>query len=558
MNMNIKTKRKGCILFSTVGIFFFFFLFSCSELAKEGNIIWNTSWSISLLGKSVLSGILLGMGLFLGLSYLKEKLPMGGVNTNNNKSSKVFLLSYACIILCWFPTWLAYYPGICSYDTPVQMEQILYKAYNTHHPLAHTLLLEVFYRLGELVGNVNLGIAIGTLLQMLLIGSALAGCIALLARQNVKKWQLVLLTIFSAVFPVNWYMSVTTTKDVLFTLFVLLFFVLFYGILQHTEGRGIFLHLCFIISAVGIVLFRNNGKYALLLFWLCFAAGLCVSLIKKTAFKTWKILFVDTAAGLVIGFVLLSGLSGLTNAREGDKREMLSLPIQQLARTMVYHGGVGVLPEDDNTMKAQDKALIQEFLLNESYKNYRPVISDPVKSWTNTYVVRYKPVEFAKTYLRLFADYPGDFVNAALAINAGWLSPADISHATINQNVSAKGHGYIQTGWSTQMESTGLYPDSKFPLLHEKLESFADHNGYLELLGLNILVAPGIYLWCYLFLAAWLITFRRYKELLPFFWIFGYFGTLLLGPAVQLRYLYPLMVILPFVWIMLCTTAKRT
>jgi len=43
--------------------------------------------------------------------------------------------------------------------------------------------------------------------------------------------------------------------------------------------------------------------------------------------------------------------------------------------------------------------------------------------------------------------------------------------------------------------------------------------------------------------------------LLPFTWILGYFGTLILGPTVQLRYLYPLMVVLPF---MLLYVGKRT
>lgn len=547
--MNIKTKRKGCILFSIIGIVFFLCQFSCMELAEKGNIIWNASWTLSLIGKSVVCGILLGCALFLGLVFLRRKIKPSDKDSVCFHSGKVFFLSYGAIILCWFPTWLAYYPGICSYDTPVQMEQVIYDAYNTHHPLSHTLLLEVFYHLGQWLGNLNLGIGLGTLLQMLLLGAAMAGAVALFAGFGAKKWLLILLTIYCALFPVNWYMGVTTTKDVLFSFFVLLFFVLFYGISYHGKGGKILWHLGFIGSVIGVMLFRNNGKYALLLFWLFFAMGICVSLIKKTATRKWTLLFADTTAGLLIGVFLLSGLSSLTNAQEGDKREMLSLPIQQLARTMVYHGGVGVLKEDDNTLSGQDKALIQEFLLNESYKNYRPEISDPVKTWTNTYVVRYRAAEFAKTYLTLLTEYPGDFINAALAVNAGWLSPTDKSHATINQNIVVEGHGYIQTGWSEQMESTGIYPDSKFPWLHEKLETFASDNGYLKIPILNVLTAPGAYLWCYLFLAAWLLTFKRYGEILPLLWVLGYFGTLLLGPAVQFRYLYPLMISLPFIWL---------
>ena len=35
---------------------------------------------------------------------------------------------------------------------------------------------------------------------------------------------------------------------------------------------------------------------------------------------------------------------------------------------MIYHGGVSVLAEDDNTMDAADKALINDFILDEAYR----------------------------------------------------------------------------------------------------------------------------------------------------------------------------------------------
>lgn len=53
---------------------------------------------------------------------------------------------------------------------------------------------------------------------------------------------------------------------------------------------------------------------------------------------------------------------------------------------MIYHGGVSVLAEDDNTMDAADKALINDFILDEAYRDYDPGIADPVKRHTNTYV----------------------------------------------------------------------------------------------------------------------------------------------------------------------------
>ena len=86
----------------------------------------------------------------------------------------------------------------------------------------------------------------------------------------------------------------------------------------------------------------------------------------------------------MIGILSLKFLFIATNAEQEDKREMLSMPIQQLARTMIYHGGAGVLADDDNTMGESEKALINDFILSEAYKNYDAHISDPVKRHTNT------------------------------------------------------------------------------------------------------------------------------------------------------------------------------
>ena len=383
----------------------------------------------------------------------------------------------------------------------------------------------------------------------------MAGIIAIMAKWQAKRLSIIVLTIYCALLPVNAYMSITTTKDVLFTVFVIWFFAGLYTYLTKEEKLIKSLRIPYILAIIGVVLFRNNGKYALAVTWGVLGIVFLCNLVKKQNVRKWGVVFVDTTIGLLFGCIIASGLAKGLHAQPGDKREMLSMPIQQLARTMVYHGGAGVMAEDDNTVEQQYKDLLNEFFLYEGYKNYRPEISDPVKRTTNTYVVRYRTGEFVKTYLGLLAKYPGDYVNAALAINTGWFSLTDKSHAIINQYDVHDGYGYIQTNWSQELGGTNLSRDSKWPWLLEKLDTFASENTYIKIPVVRFLVAPGIYLWCYLFMAIWLLLHKRYTDLLPFTWILGYFGTLILGPTVQMRYLYPLMVVLPF---MLLYVGKRT
>ena len=157
--------------------------------------------------------------------------------------------------------------------------------------------------------------------------------------------------------------------------------------------------------------------------------------------------------------------------------------------------------------------------------------------------------DFFETYLRLFADHPGDYVNAVLAVNAGYLSPFDESHAHINEHEGEVGLGYIQTRWEDP-DAFGLTRESKWPWLLKKMEIFADGNQYLNLPVLKYLLVPGTYLWLSLMIAAWVFLHKKYRLLLPFALILGYYLTLFLGPTVQLRYIYPVMTVLPYlaVW----------
>ncbi len=556
--MKTDIKRKGFQWFSLIGILYFFCFFCCERLAREGNILWDVKWTLGVVAGSLCFGIISGCVfclLLLKLCRMREKRELKQSRWNCAcNPRKAFVLSWIAIVLCWIPAWLAYYPGICSYDTSIQMGQIVGRSYNNHHPLAHTLLLGLFVDAGRMFGSVTLGVGIHTLLQLVAFALVFAIVIFLLAKRKVRFGYLTTLTLFAGLFPVNWYMSVTTTKDVLFSGFVLLFFALCYAILEKKDA-SMGWHLAFLASMIGLILFRNNGKYALLVVW--FFSGFSMLRTWKKGKKEYRLLFLDLTLGLLMGCLLMSGISKMLNAREGDKREMLSMPIQQLARTMIYHGGAGVLDADDNTMSETDKALVQEFLLYESYKNYRPEIADPVKGNTNTYVVRYRTADFIRTYLNLLIRYPGEFLNAVLAVNAGYLNPWDETHATINYNGVDVGLGYIQTRWTeSELNAAGIFKESKWPVWREKLEWFAHENVYLDIPILRNLVAPGWYLWCYLLMAAWLLIQKRYKQLLPMGFVLGYYLTLFLGPTVQMRYLYPLMLALPF-WAVYLFTRKK-
>ena len=567
--------RKGCILLCILGCLFVFFAKTEKDLAATGNILWTAGYIGSTLAWTVLPGCLLGgIGTWVVYRLLsrcghcgkeaeaasddkkrKGKEPTGLKKTaawiQRRSDLQVFLGSLILLLLAWLPVYLAYYPGICAYDAPVQTGQIVDHYYFDHHPIVHTLFLQGMLWLGShIFGSMNAGMALYTVVQMLLLAGSMSYGLLVLHRRKIRTgWQLAVL-LFGMFFPFHWYMSVSMTKDTVFSAFLLLQLVSFMDLLME-DRRGLrpgARDLLFGIATVGMILFRNNGKYAMIVLLAFQILTVCFG---KKARKLWGRLLAVSLTAFCIGLFVLSSVFSATHAEQGDRREMLSMPIQQMARCMIYHGGIGVLASDDGTMDDTDKALINDFILDEAYRDYAPGFADPVKRHTNTYVVRYRSGDFIRTYLHLLKKYPGDMINAALATNAGFLSPFDVTHAEVNRVEGRAGLSYVQTRWEEDtLNERGIYKDSKWPGLFDRLESWAENNSYLRIPVLKYLFVPGSFLWLYLALAAILVIADRKRFCLPLAIVAGYYGTMLLGPTVQMRYVYPVMLSLPYLLVM--------
>ena len=568
MKNKIPTSKTAYMLFSVISILFLFCFLTEMDLARNGNIVWTIPYTIKIISISLVGGILSGIGLcrilsrfvYAGNSRAERSAKETAANSGNMlrlflekmTSVQFFFCSLILIMFAWIPCYLAFYPGICAYDSYIQVGQVESGSYIDHHPIAHTLLIGGAMKLGKIMtGNATAGIGLFVFLQMLFLGAVFAWGITFLRKHGLGITGQVLMQAVCMFYPFHWYMSVSVTKDIVFTGFFLLQILSLSELVLWTEHNKIFSRL-FFFSTTGMILFRTNGQYAcmVLLVFLALAA-----LFGKEHKRFGKLLLL-TLAGLVSGILILNLLFRITGAEQGDRRELLSMPIQQFARVMVYHGGGSLLPEDDNTLTDSEKALINDFILDEAYRDYDPHISDPVKRHTNTYVARYRMKEFVLTYLELLIKYPGDFLNAALETNAGYLYPGDTSHAYINVSELRSGLGYVQTRWEeSTLNSAGIYKASKSEALHTLLERWADENSYLKIPVLKYLFMPGIWLWLYLLLIGFLFIIRQKRLCLPLVLVLGYYLTLFLGPTVQLRYIYPVMAAYPFM-LLFCIKAK--
>lgn len=433
------------------------------------------------------------------------------------------------IFLCWIPVFLAYYPSVFAYDAEGQLYQVIAKDYSTHHPLLHTLFLGAFFKLGGALGSYQTGMAVHSVVQMFLMAAAFAFALTRLYERGIPRWIRLVLLLFYGLFPANSILALSTTKDVLFSALVLLCTLKLYRLVCVDSPKTIRADAgdwaAFVGLALFMLLFRNNAVHAFLVSVPIVYIGL----------RKRKWLFTAAAVLLLFGVCSFS-LKALTHAKDGSPREMLSVPLQQIAR-------VRVTAEEqlDPAMRQElDKYISAEWV----FAAYNPHLADPVK---NRAVIHDDPAGLIKLWIRLGLRFPTIYVDAFLDNSLGmWYLP-DTSHAEIYGIGTESGFGYLSTDNRAMPAGCEIVERSFLPGLRAFMEQIVSDNAYQKLPFVRLLFAPAFYWWLLWFYLVAAVYHRRNREALPAVFLTCYYLTLLLSPTVIVRYLYPLMVSVPVI-----------
>ena len=474
-------------------------------------------WQMEHLGKSMpLQALLAALLLWLPVSALlgllfRLRLPAG--EGKPFRTGRAFLL----LLLCWTPSLLVHFPGSFAYDVPYQLEQFASGVWSTHHPLLHTLLLGLCVNLGRLLGKINLGAALYSCVQMVL----LAGCFSLacgsLSRQSSARAAKLACGCF-ALYPLHMLMAVNATKDTLFSgCFVLALALLreWMTLGRLTVRRGLLLAL----SAVLSVLLRNNMVWAL-------GAFVIVLLIARR---------VRPAALLSLCLVLGVGcgqlLAGALHATPGDMREMLSWPVQQLARVSCMERDV---------LTDEEKKLIDDLMPEMVWKKYDPTVSDPVKFGFHTEKLKEDPVKYAGLCLSVLVKAPGCSLDAILALTHAFLYPY-AHYGVSGRYLQTDIKEVTYTGWGEDC----ITDESPVPALREAISWRFGADGAMKYPFIGWLFNMGLIIWLVLFAFFRSLSCGQKGEGLAAFLPVLLMGTFLLGPVMAGRYVYPFVCVLP-------------
>lgn len=436
---------------------------------------------------------------------------------------RFFALAFAGMLLCWLPCFLAFYPGIFSYDVAWQVVQGVEVPYNTYQPLFHTLLLNGLLWIGRSLGDVNIGVTLYSGLQMGTMAAALAFSASTLRRAGCPTPVCLCGLALAALLPMHAVLSVSTTKDPLFAAFALLLLTFLFRGARWPEARRKPLYwVGTILFTMLFCLVRNNGLHSL-------AIALLLGLL--FCFSSGKRAMCALLAGLALFGGVNAGLKAAFQAQPGKTSEMLSVPIQQMARVVMLH------PE------WEEDAEVQALFTGEI--KYNPSLSDPVKvifrKEGNTPISR-----AIRLWARMLARYPAEYVDAFAYLTRGWWDVRDKSHSVIY----GEDDGYMHTN---VLGDYGVQRRSLWPALEEKYIQTVTRNAYQRVPVYRLLFAPALWVWLLVLLTLLAFYWRERELALLCFVPLSVVLTMLLGPCCLVRYAYPVMLCVPALWGMLRT-----
>lgn len=434
----------------------------------------------------------------------------------NNRAN---LLTFVFLILCWLSVFLAVYPGFFVYDAQDEFLQVASRTFNTHHPLVHVLLLGgIISAVHKITDSYNLGIACYIILQMLVVAGCFTYLLSYLRKKKVSRWLRLLAIVYFAFFPVIVMFTLCSAKDAIFTaaLLLLLVSMLEMGISEDTFFSSKPQMLFFVLSALTMLLFRKNGVYA-------FLVMVPVLLIGHK--KYWKKMGILLAIAFCSYFLIDGGMTTVLHAQNGENQEILTVPIQQLARTYKFN---------KEAFGEEDVATLHEILPEEALALYNPKLSDPVKYFFDNTAFAKDRSKYMKLWLKIGLRKPLSYVNAWLANSYGFWYPDTVIDVYSGNTVFT--FTYEDSSYfGYEVEMPGIR-ESKISWLNEAYRKLSLEIEKEKVPILSMLYSPGFLFWCFAFMFGYILYRKKYHILIPCLLVLLVWLTVILGPTYLPRY----------------------
>ena len=461
---------------------------------------------------------------------LKEDSKIRKYFTDNKRSLFIVAL---ILFIAYLPHFLYNFPGMYTTDSLSEMTCGLdnVKSFSNHHPVFHIFIIYGCINLGKLLGGAYIGIAIYSILQMLFVAFTFSYVIKYMAKKNVNIVFRILTLIFFIIYPAFGPYSITMWKDVLFGVILVPFTIQVIEMITNKEyfkkKRNF---VSFIIISIFTILFRNNGLYVVLI-----TLAMLLIFLKGNRKKIALMLLI------VIAFNILwkGPIFKLLNVTDGPVREMMSVPVQQIARTVKYRR---------SELTEEEKTKIQKYIdmdLEEMGESYYPLISDNIKDHFNNEEFNNNKLDFISLWLSLFFKYPVEYVEAFLDNSFGYWYPQ-------------ANNGILPTWYEYEYSEEIIGYDRKPVLNLEFLDGYyADINGR-KMPIISMWISIGFVFWIMILCIGYMVCKKKYKLILAYIPILALWLTTIASPVYcEYRYIFGMFTCVPILTILIVSLANK-
>lgn len=460
---------------------------------------------------------------------LKEDNKIRKYFTDNKRSLFVIAL---ILFIAYLPHFLYNFPGMYTSDSIAEMDYGLNNAtsFKNHHPVFHIFIIYGCISLGKLLGGAYIGIAIYSILQMVFVSFSFSYVLKYMAKKNVNIVFRILTLIFFIIYPSFGPYSITMWKDVPFGIMLVLFTI---QVIEMVTNKEYFIKkrniVSFIIISIFTILFRNNGLYVVLI-----TLATLLIFLRGNRKKIALILLV-----VILFNILWKGpIFKLLNVTDGPIREMMSIPVQQIARTVKYRR---------SELTEEEKTKIQKYIdmdLEEMSESYYPLISDNIKDHFNNEEFNNNKLDFISLWVSLFFKYPVEYIEAFFDNSFGYWYPQ-------------ANNGILPT-WYKYEESEEMIGYDRKPAVNlEFLDGYyADINGR-KMPIISMWISIGFVFWIMILFIGYIVYTKKYKLILAYIPILSLWLTTIASPVYcEYRYIFGMFTCIPILTILMISLSN--
>lgn len=420
-----------------------------------------------------------------------------------------------------------FFPGMLSYDSFDQLNQIATNQFNNWHPFLHTFIEKVCMKVWNTPASVGV-------FQILFFSILWAVICKYNRKKNTKKEFIfqIIVTFFIVLNPLNSFYSITLWKDVLFGYMFLLFcFLLEILIDRKYQVSPKFIALLGFVIAI-ISKLRHNGLYALIIFLVILMS---IFLLKKN----WKFCLLIVTS-FIVSMTLFYGLEIAYNVKH-IKNTLVEVKIMH---ALAYYN-------EENILSKKEKDIISNVVdLKEMHDNFNKYYSDALATKLNLVKAQEYKSDLMKILIQKSLKHP-------LVLIRYVLDSANMTWSIVRPNNAVGTLVFLQlddspnnvTGITHVNKGKGIYKNAQQIVLRSMYQKFPQ----------TILYSGALYLYSSIILvAALIITKKSLKFLLLI--IPNLLNTIIIAastPIQDIRYIYPNYLILYLILIIFIGNYSR-